>query len=377
MMLSPKERISKLKEAIDRGRKGLNQGLSIGMPKLEQFIDGLTQETYYLIAGGTGSGKTSFAIYSFIYKPLLDNMDNDDFNIIYFSLEMTEEQLLAKLAGLYIFEKYGIELSFKDIFSRGKDNILDDEHYELVLESFDFLEKVCGKLIIHDEPVNTLKIHELLLKDMELFGSEDSNGRFQLTKPNHIIAVVLDHIGLIKTSQGNSKKDEIDLASSLLTEARNYFKISPIVLSQINRGSSSMDRRKSNMNEIQLDDLKNSGNPSEDANIVLALFYPFREKMTTYKGYDITVLEDKFRSVVILKNRFGSADLSVGLGFYGKIGYFRELPRGDQIRDYFKYLSSEWVLESEEKQDTTFQGFGAGVTTEITDNSEINLEIIL
>lgn len=48
-----------LKELIDRGRKGENHALSMGLPKLERFADGVAQETYYLIAGGTGSGKTS------------------------------------------------------------------------------------------------------------------------------------------------------------------------------------------------------------------------------------------------------------------------------------------------------------------------------
>lgn len=45
-----------LKGLIDRGRLGENHAMSMGLPKLERFIDGIAQETYYLIAGGTGSG---------------------------------------------------------------------------------------------------------------------------------------------------------------------------------------------------------------------------------------------------------------------------------------------------------------------------------
>ena len=41
---------SSLLNLIERGRRGDNQGLSLGLPKLEQIIDGLTQETYYLVA---------------------------------------------------------------------------------------------------------------------------------------------------------------------------------------------------------------------------------------------------------------------------------------------------------------------------------------
>lgn len=46
----------KLLRLIDKGRLGENHSIPIGLPKLEQYIDGLSQETYYLVAGGTGSG---------------------------------------------------------------------------------------------------------------------------------------------------------------------------------------------------------------------------------------------------------------------------------------------------------------------------------
>ena len=104
---------SRLIELIKRGREGDNQGLSLGMPKLEHIIDGLTQETYYLIAAGTGNGKTSFVLHSFIYKALLDSDSDKDVQFIIFSLEMSAEQLLAKLLSLHIYETYGKQISFK------------------------------------------------------------------------------------------------------------------------------------------------------------------------------------------------------------------------------------------------------------------------
>lgn len=43
-------------EAVDRGREGKAQGDSIGLPKLEQIIDGVCKGTYYLIGGESGTG---------------------------------------------------------------------------------------------------------------------------------------------------------------------------------------------------------------------------------------------------------------------------------------------------------------------------------
>ena len=46
-------------QAIDRGREGREQGYSIGLPKLEQIIDGACKGTYTLIGAESGVGKSS------------------------------------------------------------------------------------------------------------------------------------------------------------------------------------------------------------------------------------------------------------------------------------------------------------------------------
>lgn len=337
-----------LLQLIDKGRSGENHGLSMGMPKLEQYIDGITQDTYFLIAGGTGSGKTSYVLYSFIFRPLMENLDNDEFHIIYLSLEMTSEQLMAKLLSLYIYETYGVELSFKDLLSRGRDQVLSDEHYELVLKSMDVLRKIESHLIICDSLLDPEGIKNFVLNALKEFGTFKDN-KYTLHKPTHIIEVIVDHIGCVKST--GDKKKTIDDTSSIMRELRNRCKITPVVVMQVNRGASNIERRKLEFQELQLDDLKGSGNPAEDANIVMALFYPFREKMSKYRGYDIKQIGENFRSAVILKNRFGSADIAVGLGFYGKIGLFAELPKGSEIMDYEKYKYPDWQLTSKETSD--------------------------
>ena len=148
---------SSLLNLIERGRRGDNQGLSLGLPKLEQIIDGLTQETYYLVAAGTGNGKTSLVLHSFIYKALLDTSQDRDLQFIIFSLEMSAEQLLAKLLSIHIYETYGKQISFKELLSRGKGVTLSDEDYDLVQECIPWLESIEDRLIIHDGTLNSEK----------------------------------------------------------------------------------------------------------------------------------------------------------------------------------------------------------------------------
>ena len=127
---------------IDRGRSGLNHGISMGLPKLESIIDGITPETYTLIISNSGAGKTSFALYAYVYKPLMEHLDDDNFKILYFSLEMNEISMYIKLLSIYIFETYGVQLSFKRILSREKEYILSDEHYKLVQECMPWIDKM-------------------------------------------------------------------------------------------------------------------------------------------------------------------------------------------------------------------------------------------
>ena len=87
----------RLMTMIDDGRKGNNMGLSTGISKLDSLIYGVQRKWFYLICGGSGAGKTTMALYSFVYKPLTEMLGDPRLKIIYFSLEQSSEILMAKL----------------------------------------------------------------------------------------------------------------------------------------------------------------------------------------------------------------------------------------------------------------------------------------
>lgn len=124
--------VDELYSSITRGREGRNIGLKTGIPKMDNYLGGIQKKTYYLIFGLSGAGKTCYALYSFIFRPLMDN-PNGNFLIIYFSLEMSCNKLLAKLLSLYLYETYGLVVSYKKLFSF--DEILDDTIYSYVVKA--------------------------------------------------------------------------------------------------------------------------------------------------------------------------------------------------------------------------------------------------
>lgn len=101
---------------------------------------------------------------------------------------------------------------------------------------------------------------------------------------------------------------------------------------------------------------KDTSGTTDASEVVLALFFPYREKIARCEGYPIqNVLKKKFRLLEILKNRYGDADINIGLTFYGEVGLFKELPKPEEIGDYEPYLQLDYHLtqtdDEKEKED--------------------------
>lgn len=332
---------------ITLGREGKNWGYSMGLPKLEGIVDGVTQNTYTLVFSPTGSGKTSLALYAYIYKPLMEHLDDGNFKVIYYSLEMSAELLFAKLLSMYIFETYGVELSTKELLSKKKGFVLSDEQYEIVKECLPWLHKVEKIITVYDKALNAESLYKSLSSELEKVGEFKEEGSRKIYIPKNedlVTLVVIDHLSLVRRSGNRSLKEEMDLISAYLVTLRNRCKISPLVIMQANRNSSSMDRRKEGLNNLTINDTKDTGAPAQDAEVIVSLFNPHREHLNTYRGYDIKQLQGNFRVITVLKNRYGEADVEIGCGFYGRTGHFVELPVPTEIYDYDKYNNPNWLL---------------------------------
>ena len=339
---------------IDRGRAGFNHGITMGMPKLESIMDGNTRETYTLIMSNSGSGKTSFALYSYVYKPLVAHLNDNDYKCLFISLEMNEISLYIKLLSIYIFETYGIQLSYKEILSRKREYILSDEHYELVKACIPWVTKVKKHLEIYDKKASAKTVYAILKQRLEKMGKFVETETRQIYIPNNqnlVYNVVIDHIALITPSDGRKLKEEIDLLSAYLVTLREKCKISPVVIQQANREQGNIERFKAGKSAFSINDAKDTGNTVQDCNVMIAIYNPYRDGLKTYRKYNIEVLQGAFRSIMVLKNRFGDCDAEVGCNFFGGINYFSELKKPDEIYDYEQYTDPNYLLKDSMKED--------------------------
>ena len=342
---------SLLKE-IDIGREGRNSGYSMGLPKLESVIDGVTKQTYTVVFSNSGSGKSTEVLFSYIYKPLQDHLDDNKYKIWLASLEMNPDMVFGKLLTMYIFEHYGIEVSLKDLLSRRKGQIISDELYNIVQECIPWMKKMEEHITVYDKALNAKVLYSLLLKELEKIGTFTEDEHRKIYKPNDpdlIFTVIVDHIGICRPSEGHTLKQEIDLISQYLLTLRNMCGISPVVVQQANRDQGGIERFKAGRTGFTINDTKDSGGPVTDAEVVLAIYNPHRDKLSTYRGYDIKKLTDKFRTISVLKSRYGEADVEIAVNFFGKSGIFHELPLPNEIYDYDKYLTPDYIIQ----EDTT------------------------
>ena len=333
-----------LKEEIQAGLDGRNAGIPMGFNRLNRYI-GIRKRIYTLVGGLTGSGKTSFVDDAYVLNPFdwFISQDNPKvkLKIIYRSMERSRTYKFAKWISRKIFYDYGIIIPVGKMLG-WTDKMTKDEH-DIFLTYKDYMEKMEEVITIIDGPENPVgiakELKEYALQNGEIEQLDTHNKIYIPNDENVITLVIIDHIGLLKTTKDlSTKKQVIDKMSDELRYARDFFGYSPVVVSQFNRDISNPIRIKNGDVEPQLEDFKESSQTQDDADVILALFDPMRYKVADPSGYDLNKLKDEFgakyfRSVRLIKNSYGEDDIRIGLGFLGQVGMFKELPKRKDITD--------------------------------------------
>lgn len=333
-----------LKQEVQLGLEGRNGGIPMGFDRLNRYI-GIRKSMYFLVGGLTGSGKTSFIDDAFVLNPfdwyIGQNDPNIKLRIIYRSMERTRVYKLAKWVGRRIFLDHGLVIPVPKLLG-WTEKMTKDEH-DLFLMYQDYMGQMDEVITIIDGPENPVGVAKELkahaLQNGRIEQVDEYNKRYFPNNEREITMMIIDHIGLLKTTKDQTtKKQAIDKMSDELRYARDFYGYTPVVVSQFNRDISNPIRIKNGDVEPQLEDFAESSQTQNDADIVLALFDPMRYKVDDPSGYSLDKLKDSygakyFRSLRLIKNSYGEDDVRIGLGFMGQIGMFKELPRKNNMTD--------------------------------------------
>ena len=349
-----------LKNEVEKGLNDQNGGIPMGFERLNNYI-GIRKGIYTLVGGLTGSGKTSFVDDAYVLNPFDWTLTPEGkksgikIKFWYRSMERNRTYKYAKWVSRKVFLDQGIIIPVPKLLGwTGK--LTKDEH-DLFLLYEDYIKEMEDSIIMYDGPENPVGIAKDLKKYAESRGKikqlDEYNKIYVPNDPNEITIVVIDHIGLLKTTKDlPTKKQAIDKLSNELRFARDFYGYSPVAVSQFNRDISNPIRIKNGDVEPQLDDFKDSSSPGEDCDVALALFDPMRYKVPDPSGYDLDKLKDEygskyFRSLRLIKNSYGADDVRIGLGFFGQIGMFKELNRKKDMTDadYESVVNKSWFLK--------------------------------
>lgn len=346
-----------LRHEVAKGLEGRNAGIPMGFQRLNKYI-GIRKSTYFLVGGNTGSGKTSFIDDAFVLNPfdwyISHKGKKPPLRIIYRSMERSKTYKMAKWVGRRIFLDHGVIIPVGKLLG-WTERMSKDEH-DLFLMYEDYMNQISDVITLIDGPENAVGISKQLeahaLKHGRIEQVDEYNKRYFPNNEEEVTIVVIDHIGLLKTTKDQpTKKDAIDKMSDKLRYARDFYGYVPVVVQQFNRSISNPMRIKSGDVEPQLEDFKESSQTQDDADVVLTLFDPVRYKVGDPSGYDLSKLKDEqgakyFRSLRIAKNSYGSDDLRIGLAFLGDVGLFKEMPKRKLIQeaDYLAIMDKSFFL---------------------------------
>jgi hypothetical protein len=348
-----------LKAEVEKGLEGRNGGIPMGFDRLSQYV-GIRKGLFYLVGGLTGSGKTTFVDDAFVLNPYDWSISEEGrksgikIRFWYRSMERSTTYKFAKWVSRKIFIDQGIIIPVNKLLGWTQ-RMTHDEH-DLFLHYEDYMKELQESVVIYPGAENPVGIAKDLKKYALTKGTieevDEYNKIYVPNDPNEITIVVIDHIGLLKTTKDQpTKKEAIDKMSSELQYARDFYGFSPVVVSQFNRSISNPMRIKNGDVEPQLEDFAESSSTQNDADVIMALFDPLRYNVPDVSGYNLDKLRDEygnkyFRSLRVIKNTYGADDLRIGLGFFGQIGMFKELKKKKDMTDadYADVINKSYFL---------------------------------
>lgn len=341
--------INQFKKELEAGRQGRNIGISTGMSKLDSIIYGIQRSCLYLLASDSGSGKTTAMLDLFVYN-LFKNKKNKQISILLYSFEMSESAVYAKLLSRYIWDKFQRIITYEDIMSLTK--VISNEDYELVQKALVWLSTITPYFKIYDREMGPSAIYGTTKEWLRQHGEFVTLGEHKedyIEKNDEMYKlVIIDHVSLITPTNGN-KKTSIDLVANYMIYFRNKCNITGVFVQQLNRNSKSFERKSAGFELLDTADLQDTSGVAQAANVIIMIYYPYREKIARVDNYSIqNGLKDRARVFQVVKQRFGKADINIVAAFYGEIGMFKELPPANQISDYSKYTD----LISDDEQQT-------------------------
>ena len=282
-------------------------GVTTGFKQLDKWLGGLHSSDLLVLAGRPSMGKTAFATnIAFNAAKYKLNNSRDGTGVIFFSLEMSAEQLATRILA----SESGVP---SDNIRRGE---IPKDSFDKFLNISRDLEKL--ELFVDDTPNITM--------------AQIRNRARKLKRQRDIGLIVIDYLQLIEIGSSKRSSDnrvqEISEITRALKGLAKELNIPVVALSQLSRAVEQRDDKRP-----QLSDLRESGSIEQDADVVMFVFREeyYKARKEPQEG---TIEHEKWQvemesvynraEVIIAKQRHGPVG-TVKLFFDGRLTKFGNL----------------------------------------------------
>lgn len=381
-----------LKEKFKQGLKGLNFGLPTGLPVLDRAIGGVQKSAIYTVAAAPKVGKSTFVNFCFLISPYLHylnqlkigNPNNLEIHWIYFSFEMSRLKLEFKFIAYFMLVDYGImtfnwkdevhDISSNYLEGKMRDNqdepiIPSEEHQRIVLEIYEqriiplFGEYDAKGLKVKDGMVDFIerrdnptglrnyighytntcgtwvksKYKVVTGTDSQGFPIEEEKERregWSPNNPNKYTIIITDHLRKIPSEKGFDERQIINKMVEYQVEFRNWCGFTFVDIIHLNRNMNDTQRLKFNAEFIYPlgDDIKGSGNLSEESDYIFTMMNPNDERYNLTKHFGLQIKSNNneelypgYTSIHLVESRDTECPRHFRSILKGNVGMFEEL----------------------------------------------------
>ncbi len=273
------ERIEKL-----HAHKGAIRGVPTGFSGLDNLLSGLQKSDLVILGARPSLGKTTLALDMARHAALKAGVP-----VGIFSLEMSREQVIDRLISAE---------SNVPLWKLRTGKISDEMEFQMIQNALDKLSK--APIFIDDTPSpNILQMRSMARR---------------LQMEHGLGLLVVDYLQLVapRRSSDNMVSQVTEISRGLKGLAREL-NVPLLALSQLSRGVDQRDNK-----TPKLHDLRESGSIEQDADVVMFIYRPDRERI------DIPPEEQNMAQIIVAKHRNGPLG-TVNLKFDAEDVTFRDV----------------------------------------------------
>lgn len=373
---------SKVKESIAWNKQQVESGNYVGIPmpfkRLADYVPLIDKGQSLGILGGTGTGKSRFARYLFIYHIYnFYKQTGYKVKILFFPLEDSKNKVYKNIICNYLFTVHNVLISPLELDSK-KSRALPDFVWELVNEAEDYFKEFEEVVTLIDGIHTPEGIYDFCekfaLQNGRVESYKVSTGRGIIEQSRYLsdlhTVVVIDNMSNLDADDERSAMKK--LAKDYVRERLcNFFNFT---VAQIIQQDFATERQQFTSTggvivsklEPSLASIGEAKTISRSMHLIISLFSPDRYDILKYPKppkdkpdmcYDIGILGDRFRLLKVIKNNDGEVGIRVPLLMNAVQETFEELPpfNTPAINDVYKRFKKSSLKVNDNKPSNSIE----------------------